>query len=399
MGELIELKIVMILTAGFILASLLGYLAFRIKLSPIVGYLVAGYLIGPYSPGYEADVEIAEQLAEIGVILMMFGVGLHFKIQDLISVKNVAVPGAIGQTFISTLCGAWLVHLLGWPIEAGIIIGLSIGVASTVILIRMLSENNLLNTPDGHLAVGWLIVEDIITVIALLLVPILGASVSGEQLVLSSVLTSISIALLKFIVLALIMLTIGKKVATYILSKIMESGSHELFTLSVLALTFGIATGSSLVFGTSIALGAFIAGMIIGQTHVRHKVSTNALPLKDAFAVIFFLSIGMLFDVSAVAKNWILFAGILGIILIVKPLTAFLITCGLRYPIRTGLIMAASMAQIGEFSFILAEEASRFKILPDVGYDIIVASALISIVLNPFLFKLLDKPRTDAHVQ
>jgi CPA2 family monovalent cation:H+ antiporter-2 len=398
MTELIELKIVLILTVGFTFASLLGYLAYRIKLSPIIGYLIAGYLIGPYSPGFEADAKIAEQLAEIGVILMLFGVGLHFRFEDLIRVKNIAIPGAIGQTLIASVLGTFLIYSFGWPIESGIIIGLAIGVASTVILVRMLTENNLLHTPQGHVAVGWLVVEDIITVIALLMVPILAASMDGESVSIAKVSSSILIILIKFVLLAIIMFTLGQKIVSYSISRIVHTKSHELFTVTILAITFVIAAGSALIFGTSIALGAFIAGMVMGRSHVKHQISANALPIKDTFVVIFFLSMGMLFDPASLYSNSSLFLGILAIILIVKPITAYLIARCLKYPAKTAIIIAVALAQIGEFSFILAEEASKFKIIPDLGYDLLVACAMVSILLNPLLFKFILRKDPDKEI-
>lgn len=387
-NDFMELKIVFILTAGFTLAGILGYLAYRLKLSPLIGYLIAGYLIGPYSPGFVADVHLAEQLAEIGVILMMFGVGLHFRIEDLISVKKIAIPGAIGQTLIATLLGILLLTYFGWSIEAGIIIGLSIGVASTVILIRMLGDYNFLHTKQGHIAVGWLLVEDLITVIALLLVPLIADSASGQTLSYSAISVSFLWVVVKFIALSVIMFTVGQKAVIYIISKVVHTRSHELFTVVVLGLTFAIATCSAVIFGMSIALGAFIAGMVMGQTTVKHQISANALPLKDAFLVIFFLSMGMLFDIRAIFNNAAIFLGLLAIILVAKPLSAYIITRLLKYTPETALIQAIALAQIGEFSFILVEEASRFKIIPDEGYDIIVACAIVTIMLNPLLFKL-----------
>lgn len=384
----IELKIVFILTIGFALASILGYLAYRLRISPILGYILAGYLIGPYSPGFVADVKLAEQLAEIGVILMMFGVGLHFRIEDLISVKKIAIPGAIGQTFIATLLGTLLIYNLGWTLEAGIIIGLSVGVASTVILVRMLTEYDLLHTPQGHIAVGWLVVEDLITIVALLLVPIMAASAAGKALSLYSIATSFLIVTVKFLLLIFFMVTLGQKAVFYLVSKIVQTKSHELFTVAILAITFVTATGSSLIFGTSIALGAFIAGMVLGQTRVKHQISANALPLKDTFLVIFFLSMGMLFDVKVIYTHFNFFIGVLAIIIIAKPLAAYLIARMLKYSTETSLIIAVALAQIGEFSFILVEAASRLKFLPDAGYDLIVACAIITISLNPILFKL-----------
>lgn len=388
--EFFKLKIVLILTVGFTFASILGYIAQRIKLSPILGYLIAGYFIGPFSPGFVADLQIAEQLAEIGVILMMFGVGLHFKWQDLVNVKKIAIPGAFGQTFAASLAGSLLTYFMGWTIEAGIVMGMAVGVASTVVLIRALSDHNLLGTPQGHITVGWLIVEDILTVMALILLPTMASSSPGHSLPTQAIFISIAIALFKFILLAGLMFTIGSRIVTYALFLVARTRSHELFTLSILALTFLIAAGSAVLFGTSIALGAFIAGMVIGQTEVRHQVSVNALPLKDMFAVIFFLSVGMLFNPQAIVIDFPIFIGLLAIILIIKPLIAFLIVIGSRYPVKTAITVAIGLSQIGEFSFILAEEALKYKILPDEGYDIIVACALISIPLNLLLFQAID---------
>lgn len=385
-----NLQIVITLTVGFTLACLLGYFTQRIKLSPILGYLLAGYIIGPFSPGYVADLHLAEQLAEVGVMLMMFGVGLHFKWQDLVDVKNIAIPGALGQTFVATVLAALLVHLIGGSWEAGVIIGLAIGVASTVVLVRVLEDNHILRTLQGHIAVGWLIVEDILTVGVLILLPTIVAILTGVSVSFYEISSAVGIVLFKFILLIAFMFTLGRKFVSYALLKIARTNSPELFTLGVLSLTFLIATGSALVFGTSIALGAFIAGMIIGQTEVSHQASAYASPMKDAFVVIFFLSVGMLFNPMAIVDHFLFFLSILGIILIIKPLTAYLIVILMRYPRIVGLNIAFALAQIGEFSFILAEEAGKFDIFPDEGYDIIVACALVSIALNPLLFQLLD---------
>ncbi|MBA2368685.1 MAG: cation:proton antiporter [Candidatus Protochlamydia sp.] len=382
-----NIKILFILAIGFALASFLGYITHRLKLSPILGYLIAGFAIGPYSPGYVADVTLSEQLAEIGVVLMLFGVGLHLKWEDLISVKNIAIPGAIGQTLVSAACGTLLVYSIGWPIEVGLIVGLAIGVASTVVLVRVLSDNNLLHTLEGHVAIGWLIVEDILTVLVLILLPVLATLAQGHELPIGEFLGSIALAIGRFVILTVFMFTWGSKIVTYIFMVIARTRSHELFTLTMLALTFVIATGSALVFGSSIALGAFIAGMVIGQTHVRHQASANSLPMKDAFAAIFFLTVGMIFNPMAILENFFFFLGVLAIILIIKPIVAFLIVWLLRYPLKVALTVALALAQIGEFSFILGEEAIKFHLLPDEGYDVMVACALISIALNPLLFR------------
>ncbi len=381
-----NLKIVLIFTIGFALATFFAYITQRLKLSPILGYLLAGFIIGPYSPGYTADPEIAEQLAEIGVILMLFGVGLHFKIEDLLKVKNVAIPGAFVQTTISTIVTMYIVYLAGWPLEMGLIIGLAIGVASTVVLMRMLTDNNILNTQEGHIAIGWLIVEDIFTVFILILIPTLVTFVSGSNFSWTGLVGSISTAIVKFFILALVMFTWGQKFVSYILTNIVRLHSQEMFTLAVISLVFIIATGSAVIFGTSIALGAFIAGMVIGKTHVKHQAAANALPLKDIFGIVFFLSVGMIFNPIGITSNYSLFIGLLLVVILVKPLTAYFITAFLGYPIRTALIIAIGLAQIGEFSFILAEQALKFHLLTDEGYDFLVACALISISLNPLLF-------------
>lgn len=389
--ESYNLKIVLLLAIGFALASVLGYFAWRLKVSPILGYMLAGYLIGPYSPGFVADMKASEELAEIGVILMMFGVGLDFKLKDLIKVKNISIPGAIGQTLIAALLGAFVVYLFGWPLTTGVVLGLSIGVASTVVLVRMLAENYLLKTYDGHVAVGWLIVEDIITVMILLLLPSVSSVVKGAEFSYSDILLSILIVLVKFVFLIFVILTIGKRLVSYLLTKAMHTRSHELFTLATLALIFLITIGTTFFFGISIALGAFIAGMVIRQTKVHHKALIHSLPMKDAFIAIFFLSVGMLFDPQIIIKNFSIFISILMIILIAKPVTAMLITVSLRYPMRTALTVAAALAQIGEFSFILSEEAIKYGFMSDDGYDVIVACALISIAINPLIFKFLHK--------
>lgn len=385
--ENVNLTIVITLTVGFTLACLFGYFTQKIKLSPILGYLLAGYVIGPFSPGYVADLHLAEQLAEVGVMLMMFGVGLHFKWQDLVSVKNIAIPGALAQTFVATLLAAIIVHYIGGSWEAGVIIGLAIGVASTVVLVRVLEDNRILDTVKGHIAVGWLIVEDILTVGFLILLPTIVALLKGNTISVQEIASTIGILLLKITLLVAVLFTVGRKFVSYALIKTARTNSPELFTLTVLALTFLIATGSAIIFGTSIALGAFIAGMIIGQTEVSQQASAYASPMKDAFVVIFFLSVGMLFNPMAIVNNFSLFIAVLGIIIIIKPLTAYLIVILFKYPKMVALSIAFALAQIGEFSFILAEEAGKFEILPDEGYDIIVACALISISINPLLFK------------
>lgn len=384
-----HLSTVLLLTAGFALASLFAYVMQRLKLPTILGYLLAGYIIGPYSPGFVAEPNISDQLAEIGVILMLFGVGLHFKLEDLIKVRRIAIPGAVGQTLVATLSTMFIVSQNGGTLETGLIVGLAVGVASTVVLVRLLMENHLLNTPEGHIAVGWLVVEDIFTVIILILLPTIAAFSQGEALSFLGIAQTTLLVLGKFLLLALFMFTWGYKIVSAVLTSVARLRSQELFTLSVLALVFLIATGSLLVFGTSIALGAFIAGMVIGKTSVKHQAAANALPLKDIFAIIFFISVGMLFNPMAIAQNIPLFLGILFVILIVKPLVALLITLFFNYSAKIALTVAVSLAQIGEFSFILAEEAMNLNLIPESAFDILVASALVSISLNPLLFQML----------
>ena len=391
-AELFRLKIVLVLTVGFALASLLGYLSIKIRLSPILGYLLAGYVIGPFSPGFVTEIDISEQLAEIGVIMMMFGVGLHFKIMDLYSVKWIAIPGALGQTLCAALAGEFLIYMLGWSLQTGLIIGLSIGVTSTVVLVRVLSDQNLLHTLQGKIAVGWLIVEDILTVIMLIILPSFASIASTDKFSWMATFYAIGMALLKFAALTIFMFTIGKQIVIKILDAIDRTKSHELFTVTLLALTFVVATTSALLFGASIAMGAFIAGMIIGQTDVKHQAFTHSEPLKNAFTVTFFLSVGTLFNPHAIVEFFPLFLVVLSIVLIIKPLVAFLITIALKQTAFTALVVGMALAQIGEFSFIMAEEALRLKLIPDEGYDVIVAVALVTITLNSIIFQWISKP-------
>ncbi|MES2199962.1 MAG: cation:proton antiporter [Chlamydiota bacterium] len=392
-----NIKIVLILTFGFALASLFGYLVQRMKLPSILGFLLAGYIIGPHFPGYVADLKIAEQLAEIGVVLMLFSVGLHFKLENLVKVKKIAIPGAVIQTAMATFVTVLLTRSMGWSLQSGIILGLAIGVASTFVLARVLSDNNLLDTKQGHISIGWLIVEDVFTVVVLALLPLMVAYNETEQHSYLTVFKSVSFILAKFTILCLVMFTLGYRAVKFILTKIAQSRSQELFTLTVLALVFLIATGSAMVFGTSLALGAFIAGMVIGKTNVKHQAAANALSLKETFTVIFFLSVGMLLNPIAIKEDFTLFLGIMGIILVVKPLAAFFLVLAFRFPMKVALTVSLALAQIGEFSFILAEQATRLKLLPDAGYDIIVACALLSICINPLLFRCLGPLENLAH--
>ncbi len=384
--EHINVHLILLLTVGFASAALLGFIALRMHLSPILGYLVAGYLIGPYSPGFVADVKLSEQLAEIGVILMMFSVGMHFTWSDLLQVKKVAIPGALLQTIFATLLGAILFISAGYTLQAGIIFGLCIGVASTVVLIRGLTENHLLNTAQGHLCVGWLILEDKLTVLALLLLPIIAEQPIGEGLLVPVVLGSFVMIFIKFALLVLLLFTVGQWLAKRVLNQVVKTGSEELFTITILALAFIFAEVANLVFGMSIVIGAFLAGIAIGRTDIRHKVSDNIRPIKEAFIVLFFVAMGMLFDPKAIYEHFYLFVLTLAIILLAKPLAAYVIAKGFHRSNEEALTVAVALAQIGEFSFILAEEANRYRMFPDFGYDLLVACAFISISLNPYLF-------------
>ena len=386
-----HLKIVAILTVGFALATAFGYLSARLKLSPILGYLLAGYIIGPYSPGFVADLSVSEQLAEVGVILMMFGVGLHLNVQRLFKIKYIAIVGALGQTIFSSVIGALGLWQAGWPAPASIVIGLSLGIASTVLLLRILHDFNLQNTQSGHIALGWLLTEDLIAVLLLLILPVIATMGAEPADFGPKLFTSLSLMVLKFGLWVAFMFTLGPKIIAYILRKIVKSQSNELFSLAVLAITFVIAVGSALLTGASIAMGSFIAGILIGQTTLRRQVSVNVMPIKDLFMVIFFLSIGMLFDPLVIFDNISLLGGIVAIILIGKPLAALVIMRLFRYPWHTSVIVALALAQIGEFSLILAEEASKLHILPDKGYDLIVAGTIISFMLNPLLFSMLKR--------
>lgn len=385
--DLVNLEIVLTLTIGFGLALLFGFITNKIGLSTILGYLVAGYIIGPNSPGFVAAKNVSEEFAEVGIILMMFSVGLNFKLEELIRKKTIAITGALSQLTLSTLIGMSIALFFGWQIESSFIIGLSLGVTSTIALVKILQDKKLLNTQEGHITVGWLVVEDIATIGALLLLPLLASPGEGEPLSFMSMTLTMLSVIVKFMLLALIMFTIGKKSLNFLLTKIVKTKSQELFTLSVLSLTLMIAVGSSYIFGTSMALGAFMAGLVMGQSEIKARVSISASPLKDVFVVLFFLSIGMLFNPIVLIDNLLLFGLILICILIIKPLAAFAVALLFKKPLASALLIGASLAQIGELSFILAKEGVNIQILPPLAYDIIVASSIISLSINPLLFK------------
>jgi len=380
-----NVELIMTLTVGLAVAVVLGYFTQRLGLSPIVGYLLAGIAVGPFSPGFVADQTLADQMAEVGVVLLMFGVGLHFDLRDLLSVRKIAIPGAIGQSLAATLLGIAIVLLFGWNWQAGLVYGLAISVASTVVLTRVLSDNNTLHTRVGHIAIGWLVVEDLFTVVVLVLLPeIFG----GGPQNFGSLAWSLGAAALKIGLLVVCVFALGGKLIPKLLTRVAASGSRELFTLTILVVALGIAVVSARFFNVSMALGAFLAGMIVGRSDFSLRAATEALPMRDAFAVLFFISIGMLFDPQFLLDSPGLVAATLAVILIGKPLAAFLIVWFLRYPVRVALSVSVALGQIGEFSFILVALGMKLGVLPSQAVNAIVAAAIVSISLNPLLYQL-----------
>ena len=385
-----HLPLLTTLAAAFLAAWILGLLTQRLGLSPIVGYLLAGIVIGPHTPGFAGDVGLAQQLAEVGVILLMFGVGLHFDLSDLWKVRRVAIPGAIGQSLVATLAAAGLFHLLGWGLTAGLVTGMAMAVASTVVLLRVLMDKGMLQTSHGHVAVGWLIVEDLLTVLVLVLLPLLGDKAEGAGGA-GSGLATFAWAFAKLGLMVLVVLVAGGRLVPWILTQVAKLRSPELFTLTVLVLSVTIAVGSASIFGASVALGAFLAGIVVAQSPVSHQAAADALPMRDAFAVIFFVSVGMLFDPSFVFREPAMVAAALAVVLLFKPLAALVIVAICGYPARTALTVAIGLAQIGEFSFIVAQVAGEHGLIPPEGMSVLVAAAMISITINPLLFGALDR--------
>jgi CPA2 family monovalent cation:H+ antiporter-2 len=385
--------LIAMIAAGFVAALLLGMLALRLRLSPIVGYLAAGVLVGPYTPGFVGDAEVAAELAEIGVILLMFGVGLHFSYRDLIAVRKIAIPGALAQILVATLLGMGLAWWLGWSPAAGLVFGLALSVASTVVLLRALTERRLLDTRSGHIAIGWLIVEDIAMIFALVLLPILAGALSGDSEGPGPLILSLGLTLAKLVAFGALMIVVGRHFIPWLLARVVRTGSSELFTLSVLSAGIGIAYGASVLFGVSFALGAFFAGMILKESELSHRAAADTLPLRDAFAVLFFVSVGMLFD-PAVLVEQPLAVLVTGLIIIVgKSIAAFAIVKAFRKPTDTAVLISASLAQIGEFSFILVTLGLSLGLLPPAGRDLVLAGAVISIILNPLVFLFGDRAR------
>jgi monovalent cation:H+ antiporter-2, CPA2 family len=380
---------------GLSLAFVLGTAAARLRLSPLVGYLLAGVVVGPFTPGYVADGALASELAELGVILLMFGVGLHFSFKDLLSVRAIAVPGAIAQIVAATLMGMGLGVLLGWPLYSGLVLGLALSVASTVVLLRALEERRLVDTERGRIAVGWLIVEDLAMVLVLVLLPpvgeLLAPGLNGAAgLAAGDVVIALGLTLAKVVAFVVLMMLVGRRVIPWILQYTVRYGSRELFRLSVLVVALGVAFGAAQLFGVSFALGAFFAGMVLNESELAHEAAEESLPLRDAFAVLFFVSVGMLFNPLIVVTEPLAVAGVLFIILIGKSAVAFLIALAFRHPLTTAFTIAASLAQIGEFSFILAGLGVSLGLLPETGRDLVLAGAILSIVLNPLIFNFND---------
>jgi CPA2 family monovalent cation:H+ antiporter-2 len=376
------------IVAGLVFAFVLGALAHRLRISPIAGYLLAGVLVGPFTPGVVADAAMAAELAEIGVILLMFGVGLHFSVRDLLEVRKVALPGAIAQSATATVLGILLGLSLGWSLMAGVVFGLALSVASTVVLLRALESRNLVETERGRIAIGWLIVEDIFTVLALVLLPAIAGAASGDN---GSPALSFGTTIVKLVGFVALMVVVGRRVIPWALHWVVHTGSRELFRLAVLAIALGVAFGASYIFGVSFALGAFFAGMILGETQLSRRATEETLPLRDAFAVLFFVSVGMLFDPSVVIEQPIALLATLAIIIIGKSLAAYAIVRAFGRDNQTALAVSASLAQIGEFSFILANLGTELAVLPGDARDLILAAAIISILLHPFVFSFAAK--------
>ena len=386
-------SLIAMLVYGFVLAFIFGALAHRLRLSPLVGYLLAGVVAGPFTPGFVGDPELAPQLAEIGVILLMFGVGLHFSLRDLMSVRAIAIPGAVGQIAVATLLGWGMAELMGWSHIAGMIFGFSLATASTVVLLRAMEERRLLESRRGKIAVGWLIVEDLACVVALVMIPALAGAIQGGDGEISAgeIFKALALTVGKVAAFVAFMLIVGRKAIPWILERVAGTGSRELFTLAVLAIAMGVAFGSAAMFGVSFALGAFFAGMLLNESEFSHQAAQDSLPMRDAFAVLFFVSVGMLFDPRIVLDQPDMVLATTLVIVVGKSAAAYLIVRAFGHPTSTALTISTSLAQIGEFAFIIAGLGLSLGILPKDGHDLVLAGALISIMLNPILFIFLDR--------
>jgi CPA2 family monovalent cation:H+ antiporter-2 len=378
--------LILMLAAGLGAALILGYFTQRLGLSPIVGYLIAGVLVGPHTPGFAANVVVAEQLAEVGVILIMFGVGLQFHLEELLAVRRIAIPGAMVGMTSATALGAAAARMFGWSWPAAVVFGLTLSVASTVVLVRVLSDARKLHTPVGHIALGWLVMEDVLTVVALVLLPTFAVG----QPTASTIAVDLVVTIAKMAGLAVFAAIVGRRIIPVLLDRVAATRSRELFTLAVLVIALGIAVGAATLFGVSMALGAFVAGMVVNRSDYSLRAATDALPMRDAFAVLFFVSVGMLLDPAALLDEPWLVVAALAVVVVGKPLVVALLLALLGYPLRTVLSVPSALAQIGEFSFILAGVGRSLGILPESATDVIVAVSITSIVVNPLASRLIE---------
>jgi monovalent cation:H+ antiporter-2, CPA2 family len=388
-----EETLIATLAIALALAFLLGMLAVRLRMPPLVGYLLAGVALGPHTPGFVADAHLAPQLAEVGVMLLMFGVGTHFSLRDLLAVKTVAVPGAIAQILAATALGAAVAHFWGWSIGAGLVFGLALSVASTVVLLRALEEQGALESSNGRIAVGWLVVEDLVTVLALVLLPALAGVLGGEAPAAldaghGNLWLALAVTLGKVALFVTLMLVLGTRIFPWLLGRVARTNSRELFTLAAIALALGVAYGAAQLFDVSVALGAFFAGMVINGSDHSHRAANYLQPLQDVFAALFFVAVGMLFEPLVLWQHPVEVLLVVAIVVVGKSAAALLIVLLLRRPLGTALTVAAALAQIGEFSFILAVMGLSLNLLPPEGQSYIVAGAIISIMLNPLIFRL-----------
>ncbi len=391
-----NVSLITTIAAALGLAMVLGFITARLRMPPLVGYLLAGIVIGPATPGFIADVELTRQLAEIGVMLLMFGVGLHFSLDDLLAVRRIAVPGAIVQIAVATVLGMAAATFWGWDIGAALVFGLALSVASTVVLLRALEAQGVLESVNGRIAVGWLVVEDLVMVLVLVLLPPLASLLGGKADAASdpNLWTTLGVTLAKVAAFITLMLVVGRRVFPRLLWLVAHTGSRELFTLCVIAVAVGVAYGSAMLFDVSFALGAFFAGMMMRESEFSHRAAAESLPLRDAFSVLFFVSVGMLFDPQVLIDQPLKVLVVVSIIMMGKSLAAIALVLAFRYPLNTALTVAASLAQIGEFSFILAGLGVALGLLPVEGQSLILAGALISIALNSFVFSTIEPAQT-----
>ncbi len=395
-----DISLITTVAAGFGLAMILGFIAARLKIPPLVGYLIAGIIMGPATPGFVADVELAGQLAEIGVMLLMFGVGLHFSLEDLMNVRRIAVPGAVVQITVATALGTVLAMYWGWSFGGGLVFGLALSCASTVVLLRALETRGILDSVNGRIAVGWLVVEDLVCVLVLVLMPplaeLLGGSAADAHGAGGSLWGTLAVTLAKVGAFIALMLVVGRRVFPRILWAVARTGSRELFTLCVIAAAVGVAYGSAKLFGVSFALGAFFAGMMMRESDFAHRAAEESLPLRDAFSVLFFVSVGMLFDPQVLLQEPGKVLAVAAVVIVGKTVAAILLVLAFRYPLNTALTVGASLAQIGEFSFILAGLGVALDLLPKAGQSLILAGALISIAFNSVVFAAIGPARKWA---